>query len=49
MSHSNNTFETGYKYGIDNLEAFLGGELTRQANQPYLESIQKEIDKLINR
>lgn len=46
MSHPNNTFETGYKYGIDNLGAFLGGELTRQANQPYLESIQKEIDNL---
>ena len=30
----------------DNLSAFLGGELSRQANQPYLQSIQKEIDNL---
>ena len=46
MPQSNNSFEAGYKYGTDNLSAFLGGELSRQANQPYLQSIQKEIDNL---
>lgn len=46
MPQEKNTFEEGYDYAVDNLSAYFGGELSRQANQPYLNSIKKEIDNL---
>lgn len=46
MPKEKNTFEEGYDYAVDNLSAYFGGELSRQANQPYLDSIKEQIDKL---
>lgn len=39
-------FEKGYKSFVEQVGAFAGGELSRISNQPYLDSIQKEIDNL---
>lgn len=46
MPKEKNAFEEGYDYAIDNLSAYIGGEQTRQANQPYLDAIKEQIDKL---
>lgn len=46
MPKEKNTFEEGYDYAVDNLSAYFGSELSRQANQPYLDSIKKQIDNL---
>ena len=46
MPQEKKTFEEGYEYAVENLGAYIGGELSRQANQPYLDAIKKEIDNL---
>lgn len=46
MPQEKKTFEEGYEYAVENLGAYVGGELSRQANQPYLNAIKKEIDNL---
>ena len=43
---SMNSFEDGYKCFVDNAGAYMGGEISRLANQPYLDSIQEQIGKL---
>ena len=46
MSQGKNTFEDGYEYAVENLGAAIGGELSHQANQSYLNAIQEQIDNL---
>lgn len=46
MPKEKNIFEEGYDYAIENLSAYIGGEQTRQVNQPYLDAIKEQIDKL---
>ena len=46
MPQKKNTFEEGYDYAVDNLSSYFGSVLSRQANQPYLDSIKKQIDNL---
>ena len=41
-------FEKGYKSFVEQAGAYAGGELYRISSQPYLDSIQKEINNLTN-
>ena len=42
----NDSFKEGYNYFIEQSEGYIGSEISRIANQPYLDNIQKEINAL---
>lgn len=48
MNNAKSSFRDGIKCYSDNIGAYIGGEFSRLSNQPYLDSIQQEIDNLTN-